>query len=119
MPAASSHSLAVQRSTTTSREDLQRGLKSVLEQNALLQSQLDAANKQLQSSESKRKYTAASLQASQAKTRKSLKGGLPAQQISLALEQTELVVQEKMEQQKRKHQVSSVFVLILFLDSLL
>ena len=134
LPAASSCSSAVQRSATTegaarknSRADLQRELMSVMEQNSLLQSQLDAANKQLQSSESKRKIAAASLQASQAKTRdfqKALRDSehvvsCQAKQISLAREQTDMVAEEKMEQQKRKHQVSAVFFIVSFLYLLL
>ena len=122
--------MVVQRTATTqgaarniSKTELQRELKSVLEQNALLQSQLDAAHKQLQSSESKRKISSASLQASQAKTRdfqKALRDAesivsSQAKQLSLAQEQTDIVVEEKMEQLKRKHQVSSIVVVLYFL----
>lgn len=134
LPAASSCSSAVQRSATTegaarknSRADLQRELKSVMEQNSLLQSQLESANKQLQSSESRRKKAAAALMASQAKTRdfqKALRDSesvvsCQAKQISLAREQTDMVVEEKMEQLKRKHQVSAVSAIISFLYLLL
>ena len=133
-PTASSFASSVQRSATTegaarknSKADLQRELKSVLEQNALLRSQLDAANKQLKSSESKRKMAATSLEASQAKSREYKKAlrdsesvvSSQAKQISLAREETNMVVEEKMELLKRKHQVSTVFVILLFLDSML
>lgn len=122
-PAVSSESLVVQRTATTqgaarnaSKTELQRELKSVLEQNALLQSQLDAATKKLQSSESKREATSASLHSYQSKFRDSQKRlkqaesmvDRQAKQLSISTEDTDLIVQQKMEQLKSKHKVSCV-----------
>lgn len=99
-----------------SKADLERELKRVLSENALLKSQLDSANKSLAISETKRAQATASHLASQSKARESQKAlknvetvvQLQAKQISIAHEESATMVQEALERQKRKHQVSYI-----------
>ena len=99
-----------------SKADLERELKTLLAENALLKSQLDSANKSLAISEKKRGDAMASHLASQAKARESQKAAKnlesvvekQAKQISCAKEETQAIVEEAVEQQKTKHQVSDV-----------
>lgn len=99
-----------------SKADLERELKRVLSENALLKSQLDSANKSLAISEKKRAQATASHLASQSKARESQKAlknvetvvQLQAKQISIAHEESATMVQEALERQKRKHQVSYI-----------
>lgn len=99
-----------------SKADLERELKRVLSENALLKSQLDSANKSLAISETKRAQATASHLASQSKARESQKAlknvetvvQLQAKQISIAHEESATMVQEAVERQKRKHQVSDI-----------
>lgn len=99
-----------------SKADLERELKRVLSENALLKSQLDSANKSLAISETKRAQATASHLASQSKARESQKAlknvetvvQLQAKQISIAHKESATMVQEAVERQKRKHQVSDI-----------
>ena len=129
LPVATAKSKAIKRSVTTesasrklSKSDLERELKLALEQNAILQSQLAGVNKKLLASESRREATAASLRDYQSKARESRKAlkhaesavDRQAKQLSIATEDTDIIVEEKLEQQKRKHLVScGVLVYIL------
>ena len=97
---------------------LSNELKRVLSQNTLLQSQVAALEKKLAASESKRQDASASLLASQAKVRESNKAlskaesvvTSQAKEISVAEEDAQMIVNEKMEELKRKHQVCILFV---------
>ena len=134
LPAVSAESQAIQHYATSkgaggnvTKGQLSNELKRVLSQNTLLQSQVAALEKKLAASESKRQDASASLLASQAKVRESNKAlttvesvvASQAKQIAVAEEEAQLLVRDKTEQLKRKHQVSFVYVNYLFCVSFL